>query len=464
MAPTNREANIVFKIDGANQSRQEVDKVRKAFEDFGNAGKTAAQPAVDGLEAIQRGVDKVEKKIAQGRTVTVRDISEMAVNFKRLEDTIVHTFGAIENAPKDIQASWQLASDQLKRVEVEVVKSNKAIEDQKNVTNQAGASWSGWGNAIDNVNPKLGKLTAQLGTVAAAFTAGWTAGQKLNSFFQTDMSEWSEVSSNLGRRIGVILAALSDQIVAIFNLVKSTSSGSFSEMKRAASELGESVKKSQQTIADAFTTSGAEFDKLHPKMGATAAAAKELAEAEAKAAEETAKLAAENDKLAAANEKSADAAKKGSDAQKAAGEETKLTAAQIRAQTEAAKEQAAAMEAAGRKVISYRDDQGKLHIETVNVAAKTPQAAAAIEALGAATGAASPQAALLKATFEGLVDALPTAPLFGIRDALVDIGRELDNLIEKAPQAAEALKELGTSASQAAGEGDADFIGPVQPK
>jgi hypothetical protein len=122
------------------------------------------------------------------------------------------------------------------------------------------------------------------------------------------------------------------------------------------------------------------------------------------------------------------------------------------------------MEAAGRKVISYRDDQGKLHIETVNVAAKTPQAAAAIEALGAATGAASPQAALLKATFEGLVDALPTAPLFGIRDALVDIGRELDNLIEKAPQAAEALKELGTSASQAAGEGDADFIGPVQPK
>jgi hypothetical protein len=267
MAPTNREANIVFKIDGANQSRQEVDKVRKAFEDFGDAGKQAAQPAVDGLEAIQRGVDKVEKKIAQGRTVTVRDVGEMAVNFKRLEDTIVKTFGSIEKAPAGIQASWKLAGDQLKRVESEVVKSNKAIEDQRNVTNQAGASWTGWGNAIDNVNPKVGALVAKIGTIGAAFTAGWTAGNQLNRLFGTDMSVWEDSLSRFGAKAGAIISALSDNVVATGNLVAAIVSGNVDEIKRAWAELEEAGKKSNQTIADAVTKYGSEWDAVHPKIG-----------------------------------------------------------------------------------------------------------------------------------------------------------------------------------------------------
>lgn len=274
-----RTANVVFKIDGASQSRQEVERVRSAFENFGDEGKKSAQKVVDATDAIQRGVDRVEKKINQGKVVTVRDVSEMAVNFQRFEQTIKQTFGAVEKAPADIQRAWKLAGDQVKRVEQEVVRSNKAIEDQKNVTNQAGASWTGWGNAIDNVSPKLGKLVSQLGTVAAGFTAGWQAGQKLNDFIQTDTQVWDHWLSGFSQRLGAFIKGSSAMTVEFIGLLKNTVTGNFGEMQKSVTAIDAVGREMWAGVVDGATKSTDATKKQ-------AAAIADLLEAQKKAREE----------------------------------------------------------------------------------------------------------------------------------------------------------------------------------
>jgi hypothetical protein len=188
MAPTNREANIVFKIDGANQSRQEVDKVRKAFEDFGDEGKKSAQKVVDATEGLQRGIDKVEKKITQGKLVTVRDVAEMRVNYERFGDAVEDVFGSIANAPQELQKAHKLAADQLERVRVEAVKTAKAMEDQKAVTNEAGAAYRGLGKELQEASGKFGGAAASFGLGMKAMSEGWQIGTQVAKAIGTDFT------------------------------------------------------------------------------------------------------------------------------------------------------------------------------------------------------------------------------------------------------------------------------------
>lgn len=192
MAPTNREANVVFKIDGAGQSRQEIGKIRSAMEDFGDEGKKSAQKVVDAAGAIQKGIDGVEKKITQGKTVTVREVAVMAQNFGNLEKAIKETFGSVSKAPEEIQRAYKLASDQLVRVREEAVKSGKALEDQKKITNEVGASWRGLGKELQDATGKFGAAAGGAALSFKALSEGWQIGSQIAKALGTDFTALNE--------------------------------------------------------------------------------------------------------------------------------------------------------------------------------------------------------------------------------------------------------------------------------
>lgn len=198
MAPTNqRQASIVFSIDGANQSRQEVGKVRQAFEDFGDEGKKAAQKVADATDAIQRGVDRVEKKITQGKEITVRDVGQMRVNFERLGEAIEQTFGSVSEAPKDVQQAFKLAGEQIERVRTEAVKTAKAMQDTKAVTNETAGTWRGLGTEVKEASGKFGAVAGQIGLAFTALSEGWKIGTGVAKALGTDFTAMNEAMAGL---------------------------------------------------------------------------------------------------------------------------------------------------------------------------------------------------------------------------------------------------------------------------
>jgi chromosome segregation ATPase len=444
-------------------SVQELEKVRDAAMRMGAGSEQAADNMVRAFENAANAQTKVTQKIEQTGTVSMRDGAKVIQTFESLKNSIDRMYGSLDQAPAEIQETFRKLETGSEEAKAKVRELTDALDDQKGELKEGGERWTGMGDAINKALGPAGAMQAKILLIGAAFKEGWQAGQQLNSFFQTDMSVWEETSSRIGRRIGVVITALSDQAVAFFNLAKSLISMNVTEIKNAAQEMADSGKATQEAIANALTATGAEFDKLHPSADALKGKLQEQQKAAEDAAKAQADLAAETAKGTAENEKSGSATAKTTEEQKKAGEQTKLTAAEIKAQTEAAKEQAAAMEAAGRQVITYKDAQGQVHIETVNVASKTPEASRAIEALGVATGAANPAAQLLTASFAEMVKQLSADNIDPFVDAMGRAAEAMDLIVAKAPAVAAALKQVGDAAAAAAGEGDADFIGPVMP-
>src|SRR5437868_5641560 len=102
---SDRTANVAFSVEGADQSRQDIGGVRTALEGFGDAGREVGQKVVDALQNIQDRQELVNKKISEGRVITVRDGGAMAQQFEILKKSIQDAFGTLENAPEAVQTA-----------------------------------------------------------------------------------------------------------------------------------------------------------------------------------------------------------------------------------------------------------------------------------------------------------------------------------------------------------------------
>src|SRR5688500_8993888 len=105
--------DVKFSILGADNARQDLGKIRTAAEEFGDAGVKGAQRVTDAFGNIQKSVDTLEKKIAQGKTVTSKDVASMAQQFELLKEQINAAFGSLDQAPVEIQQAFKLAEQQV---------------------------------------------------------------------------------------------------------------------------------------------------------------------------------------------------------------------------------------------------------------------------------------------------------------------------------------------------------------
>lgn len=269
----------------------ELEKVKDAAVKFGKDGAANADILTRQLENVENAAERVARKINQGKTVTVADTNAMAQSFAQLDSVIKKAFGSIENAPKEIQAAFRQAEGQVSAVRKEVINATQALEDNRDVTKQAGESWSGLGPAIEKAAGPMGATVGRLGLIAAAFKTGWDWGMKLNAFFGVDMQMWEQTVKTVGSRMLVIVQSLGENLMGTFRMVKEFLSGNFKEAGVLMDQLAETNAESQRRIRAALTSSNEEWNRYAKTIGIVTEEQRASEEAAKRLAEEKAKLA-----------------------------------------------------------------------------------------------------------------------------------------------------------------------------
>lgn len=278
MAGSNtRNVNVAFSVTGGDSSRQEVNKVRKAVEDFGEGGKASAQKLIAPLENIEREFDKVESKISHGRAVTVKDVAAMGQQFDLLQREIEKAFGSLDHAPVEMQAAYRKAEAQLDSTKKKVRELTDAVQDQKGELREGGEHWAGFGAGMEKVAGKYGKLVAGAGLFAAALKEGWNIGMQFNKFVGTDMTLFEESIARVGQKFNLIVRNMAELAVAEFNLVMGAVHLNKAEVINAAKDIKDGVAKQFVDLAAVATKTGNEWDAYAKKAGV---ATKANAEAE----------------------------------------------------------------------------------------------------------------------------------------------------------------------------------------
>ena len=301
--PKKENVDIYMAIIGADDARIDIEKVRKAVEDYGDEGVKIAGPVTNALKNIQKGWDGVADKITNGKAVTQKDVAVMVQQYTFLEQAIQQAFGSAANAPKELQTALSKAETQLKSVTKAVGQLDDAVKDNAANVKIAGDNWPGLGNAIEATGGKMGTMAAKLGLVTAAFKEGWAAGMQLNQTFGTDMSEWDKSVERFGAKAKLILSGLFDNFVNAGHLIVALVSGDMGEIKAALATFEQDAKKNFSNLGDAVTKYGADWDKLHPRLSQVKAAQDAAAEAAKKLSDESEKAAAAAKKHAAEQER-----------------------------------------------------------------------------------------------------------------------------------------------------------------
>jgi chromosome segregation ATPase len=147
---------VGFILEGTDKARQDFNEIRKSAADFGTEGVKAAQELVESFESIERGVDKVTKKIEDGKTVSDRDLTAMKQSYTLLGEQIEKTFGSLDKAPVKIQEAFKKAETQIGVVGSAIRK----VEDQ---VESAGQKFEELADKVDQVPPALARAEDMVG-------------------------------------------------------------------------------------------------------------------------------------------------------------------------------------------------------------------------------------------------------------------------------------------------------------
>jgi chromosome segregation ATPase len=217
----NKQANVTFNIEGADQSRQEIDKIRIAIEGLEGEGKKLAQPLVDAFENIQLADENVTKKISEGRLVTERDGKVIIQQFEGLKDIINAAFGSISKAPAQVQEAYAKAEAQFEATTKKIRSATDAVDDQGDVLKEGQVQWSGMSDAV---NKSIGRFGAVQIGIAAAFAAlkeGLSIGTQVAQAIGTDFQAAESAASGLKSALaGITNALVTDGLVAAWQQTK----------------------------------------------------------------------------------------------------------------------------------------------------------------------------------------------------------------------------------------------------
>lgn len=217
MADTNRNANVSFSVRGADQSKQDLEKIRTAAEGIGTDGKQAAQGLVDAFANIEKASDRVATKISEGRVVGVRDGNLLIQQFTLLKESINSAFGSIENAPAEIQQAYKKAETQFETTTAKIKTLTTATTENKQAVAGNAAQWGGFEQQLlklAGADGVLGKLTIGIVGVAAAFKEGIQIGTTFAEAIGTNFSAAESSAQNLKSAVkSVTNAIVTDGII-----------------------------------------------------------------------------------------------------------------------------------------------------------------------------------------------------------------------------------------------------------
>jgi hypothetical protein len=368
---SDRNANVNFSVRGADISKQDIDKIRKAAEDFGDKGKAAAQGLSAAFANVERASERVTQKISDGSAVTVRDGNRIIQNFEVLKLQIERAFGSIAHAPVEIQQAYAKAEAQFHSTTATVKTMTTATRENQQAILGNTAQWGGFEQQLLKMvgaDGAIGKTIIGLGGIAAAFTGGWEAGQKLNKLFGTDMSVWEDDLKEFGKKAKVALAAVADDLVALGSLIADTFN----------------FKKLAKNGFDTYWTDlKASYLDYHKTIDESAAKLNNLTQA-VKDEE------AQHLKNEVAQAKAAEAADKLKEAKKKLQDEIEHVAASLKAETIELEKQKGIAEDASLAVIDQSNQQSYLKRQVDDATAALATQRAEVQRLTTQFGASDP--------------------------------------------------------------------------
>jgi chromosome segregation ATPase len=293
----NKNATLVFRVDGSDESKQQIDKLRTSLEGYSDEGKKVAQSVTDSLENIGRGYDKLTQKESEGRTVTQRDVAGMVQDYARLKLAIEQTFGSLSAAPAELQRAYAAAGQTVEQATEKVRVATTAVKNHASEVSEAGAQWTGFAGTIKDAFPALSSFIAKAGEIAGAFGAGLAIGKQFNAFLKTDMSEWDSLIEQVSTRANALIRATADELVAIGVVMKDVITFNIQDIGRDTEILKQTTAQGFKTMKEAVTDTGTEWDKYAKTIGVATESGKLAAETAAKLAEEKRKLADELNKV-----------------------------------------------------------------------------------------------------------------------------------------------------------------------
>jgi chromosome segregation ATPase len=293
----NKNATLVFRVDGSDESKQQIDKLRTSLEGYSDAGKQVAQSVTDSLTNIGREFDKLTQRETEGKNITTRELSVMVQQFNLLKQAIVNSFGSLDAAPAELQRAYAAAGQQVDLATEKVRNASAAMKNHASEVSEAGARWGGFKEAIKDAFPQLSSFIAKAGEIGGAFGAGLAIGQQFNAFLKTDMSEWNSLMEQVSTRANAIIRAIADELVAIGVVMKDVVTFNIQEIGRDTDILKQTTAQGFKTMKEAVSDTGTEWDKYAKTIGVATESGKAAAETAAKLAEEKRKLSEELKKV-----------------------------------------------------------------------------------------------------------------------------------------------------------------------
>jgi len=208
--------NVKFAILGADNSRQDIDKIRVATEKFGDSGVKEANNLSNAFQNIQHAADKLEKKIRDGKEVTAKDVGAMTQQFDFLKESINAAFGSLEEAPKEIQEAFQLAEQQTEQADAAVRKFTDSVQDHRTELNEAGERWTGFGDAIQKALGPAGAAFAKLTLAVGVATQAFQQYRQFAEPLGADFSEWDRLVDSLGTKLVRMNSELGNAAISLF--------------------------------------------------------------------------------------------------------------------------------------------------------------------------------------------------------------------------------------------------------
>lgn len=212
-----RNINVKFAILGADNSRQDIDKIRAAAEKFGDSGVKEANKLSAAFGNIQNAADKLEKKIQSGRQITAADVGAMTQQFDFLRESINAAFGSLEQAPQEIQDAFALAEKQTTEADAAVRKFTRSVEDHRSELDQAGERWTGFGDAIQKALGPSGAAFAKLTLAVGVATQAFQQYRQFAEPLGADFSEWDRLVDSLGTKFVRMNSELGNAAIALFS-------------------------------------------------------------------------------------------------------------------------------------------------------------------------------------------------------------------------------------------------------
>lgn len=210
-----KSVNISLGVTGADAGRQEIEKIRAAAEAVGPSGTKSAQAMTDAFSNIERAADRVEKKISEGKTVTVRDGNLMLQQFTLLKNEIDRAFGSLNKAPAEIQAAFKVAESQFGATTTKVREMTSAMKDQSATIKGAAGEWSGFSDQFRKMLGPAGELVVSIGAVGGALTEGINIGMQFNKAIGADMSGAEQAAGELKDKIRLVIEQWAQGVVTM---------------------------------------------------------------------------------------------------------------------------------------------------------------------------------------------------------------------------------------------------------